>query len=66
MPSPSDDPIVKKWRDIFKNLPAKDKGCPDAEPTEQVYIEVFEGKLRVHVWDGSESDPKTIEIKPKD
>ena len=35
----------------------------DSEPT-QVYIEIYEGKLRVHVWDGSSQDPQSIVIDP--
>lgn len=30
----------------------------------QVYIEVWDGKLLIHVWDGSGEDPKTIAIDP--
>jgi hypothetical protein len=29
----------------------------------QVYIEAYEGKLRINVWDGSSEDPQTIEIE---
>lgn len=34
------------------------------EEGEQVYIEVYEGKLRVHIWDGSSEDPITTAIEP--
>jgi len=30
----------------------------------QVYIEVYEGKLRVCVWDGRSEDPATHDIEP--
>jgi hypothetical protein len=30
----------------------------------QVFIEVYEGKLRVHVWTGDNEDPMTAEIQP--
>lgn len=35
----------------------------EAQPS-QVCIEVYEGKLRVHVWDGSSQDPQTTIINP--
>jgi hypothetical protein len=40
---------------------------PDTDPNfpSQIYIEVYEGKLRVHVWDGSSENPvSTTEIAP--
>jgi hypothetical protein len=33
------------------------------EPS-QVFIEVYEGQLRVHVWDGHSQDPATTLIAP--
>lgn len=30
----------------------------------QIFIEVYEEKLRVHVWDGTSEDPQTIIIDP--
>lgn len=30
----------------------------------QVFIEVYNGKLQVRVWDGSSEDPQTIVIEP--
>jgi hypothetical protein len=42
----------------FKANPADDDGYPS-----QVLIEVLEGKLHVHVWDGS-PDPQSIIIQP--
>jgi hypothetical protein len=30
----------------------------------QVFIEVYEGQLRVHVWDGHSQDPVTTLIAP--
>lgn len=38
-----------------------DPSCDPSEPT-QIYIELYEGKLHVHVWDGSSEDPQTIKI----
>ena len=35
----------------------------DGEPA-QIFIEIYEGKLQVHVWDGSSQDPQTIVIDP--
>jgi hypothetical protein len=43
----------------FKSSPTD----ADSERT-QVYIEIYEGKLKVHVWDGSSEDPSTVEINP--
>jgi hypothetical protein len=28
----------------------------------QVFLEIYEGQLRVHVWDGSSQDPTTTVI----
>ncbi len=38
-----------------------DPTSADSEPT-QIYVEIYEGKLRVHVWDGSSEDPRTVVI----
>ena len=40
------------------------KGDPcDANPAPcQIFLEWYEGKLQLHVWDGSAADPKTIII----
>ena len=38
-----------------------DPTAADEDPC-QVYIEIYEGKLRVCVWDGSSQDPQTIVI----
>jgi hypothetical protein len=38
-------------------------GNPEAPEDGQIFIEVYEGKLRVHVWNG-ESDPTTVECEP--
>jgi hypothetical protein len=35
----------------------------ESEPV-QVFIEVYEGKLRIHTWDGSSHDPATVVIDP--
>jgi len=35
----------------------------ETEPS-QVFIEVYEGQLRVHVWDGHSQDPATTVIAP--
>jgi hypothetical protein len=44
----------------FKSNPADHKNFPS-----QVYIEVYQGKLRVCVWNGSSEDPSAIhEIEP--
>ena len=40
------------------------KGDDSAAPAVQVFIEVYEGTLRVHTWDGTSQDPKTITIDP--
>ena len=40
------------------------KGNPADDVPTQVFIEVYEGKLRVHVWDGETADPHTTEIRP--
>jgi hypothetical protein len=37
------------------------KGNPECPDEAQIFIEVYEGKLRVHVWNGN-NDPETIEI----
>ena len=33
------------------------------DPT-QVLIEIYDGKLQVHIWDGSSQDPQTAIIQP--
>jgi hypothetical protein len=38
-----------------------DPSANDDSPT-QVYIEIYEGVLQVHVWDGTSQDPQTIKI----
>jgi hypothetical protein len=40
-----------------------DPTADDSQPT-QVFIEVYKGKLSVHVWDGSSQDPQSIHVKP--
>ena len=35
----------------------------ECEPI-QVYIEIYEGKLRICTWDGSSQDPQIVEIPP--
>ena len=42
------------------------RGDPSCVVPIQVYIEVYEGKLRVHVWDGSSQDPQSLVIDPLD
>ncbi len=39
-----------------------DPTADDTQPT-QVLIEVYEGKLSVHVWDGSSEDPQSMHIQ---
>ena len=46
---------------VFKSNPVD----AESDPV-QVYIEIYEGKLRVHVWDGSSEDPQSIVIDPLD
>lgn len=43
------------------------RSSPADEPlgAVQVFIEVYEGKLRVHVWDGSSFDPVSVVIEPR-
>ena len=41
----------------FKSSPAEDQTCPT-----QVYVEIYEGKLRVCVWNGSSEDPVAIHL----
>jgi hypothetical protein len=38
-------------------------GNPECPEGGQIFIEIYEGKLRVHVWNG-ESDPVTTECAP--
>jgi len=42
----------------FQGDPGSDEGR-----STQVFIEVYEGKLSVHVWDGSSEDPQSIHIR---
>jgi hypothetical protein len=42
------------------------KTNPTSSVPDQIYIEVHNGKLRIHVWDGTSEDPRTIEIKPEE
>lgn len=42
-----------------------DPSCVADEPS-QVYIEIYEGKLRVCVWDGSSQDPQITVIDVAD
>ncbi len=39
------------------------KGDNSEEPA-QVFIEVYEGKLRIHVWDGNEDPCTSVEVEP--
>jgi hypothetical protein len=39
------------------------KGDSSGEPPSQVFIEVYHGKLRVHVWNGAEDPATTTEIE---
>jgi hypothetical protein len=40
------------------------KGDPlDKKPGTAVFIEKYEGKVQVHVWDGTQSDCQTIILK---
>lgn len=41
------------------------KRNPQSPDDGQIFIEVYEGKLRVHVWTGKE-DPETIEVERED
>lgn len=45
------------------SVPGYQGNPEDAEPN-QVWIEVYEGKLRVHVWNGGQ-DPTTTECLPE-
>ena len=42
------------------------EGCTgdpqEKKPGTAVFIEFYEGKVLAHVWDGTEQDPKTIEL----
>ena len=38
------------------------KGNPECPDEAQIFIEYYEGKLRVHVWNG-EADPNTVELE---
>lgn len=40
-------------------------GCPADELPAQVYVELYEGRLKVHVWDGSSEGPQTTTIEPR-
>jgi len=41
------------------------QGNPTADDSQstQVFIEIYEDKLSVHVWDGSSEDPQSIYIR---
>ena len=39
------------------------RGDRGSEPPSQVFIEVYNGKLRVHVWNGGEDPASTTEIE---
>ncbi|MBE3144071.1 MAG: hypothetical protein IMZ61_09135 [Planctomycetes bacterium] len=43
------------------------EGCTgdplEKEPGTSVYIEKYEGKVQVHVWDGTQADCQTIILK---
>lgn len=39
------------------------KGDISGEPPSQVFIELYNGKLRVHVWNGTEDPAITTEIE---
>lgn len=43
----------------FQHEPGAEIGCGA-----QVFVEIWEGKLRIHVWDGSSQDPQTTIIEP--
>jgi len=40
------------------------QGDPSVVPPSQVFLEVYQGKLLIHTWDGSGSDPATVSIAP--
>lgn len=41
------------------------KGDQSCEETPcQIFIEVYEGKLRINTWDGSSQDPASVAIDP--
>jgi hypothetical protein len=40
------------------------KGNPECPDEAQIFIEYYEGKLRVHVWNG-DPDPTTVELEEK-
>lgn len=48
-------------------LEIKINGCPgdptEDEPGTSVFIEYYEGKVQVHVWDGTKQDCDTIVLK---
>ena len=48
-------------------LEIKIKNCPgdptEDEPGTSVFIEYYEGKVQVHVWDGNQQDCQTIILK---
>jgi hypothetical protein len=48
-------------------LEIKIEGCPgdptDTDPGTVVFIEYYEGKVLVHVWDGTKQDCDTLELK---
>jgi len=55
----------EKGNGLEIGVPGFNSSPADAEDhPSQVYIEFYEGKLAVHVWDGSGEDPQTIRIEP--
>ena len=40
-----------------------DPTAVDEHPT-QLFLEVYEGKLRIHVWDGDNESPTTLVVDP--
>ena len=48
-------------------LEIKIEGCPgdptEDEPGMSLFIEYYEGKVQVHVWDGTQQDCQTIILK---
>jgi hypothetical protein len=39
-------------------------GDTGGKDVSQIYVEIYEGNLKVHVWDGSSQDPVSITILP--
>jgi len=42
------------------------KGHPNEVEPSQVFMEVYDGKLRIHVWTGESENPQTIAIDPEE